>query len=120
MCFKFIKYSRAKIAKTDIECWKVINKNKTNALSHLSHIPQIKYKKGEICEKQTLQKEGYTFYVINKGYHSYKTKADAAGAVWCGLSVLKNRYCYKEFIIPAGTRYYENKEEYVSETIMML
>jgi len=124
MCFKTTKSAGAKIAKTDIKCWKVINRDGTNALSRTClHIPMIKYEKNKACKKEKLRKTYDAFYgtfVIDEGYHSFHSKNDAIFDVRDGLSVEKGFYCYRKFIIPKGTRYFSNRTEYVSETIIML
>lgn len=119
MCFETTKSARAKIAKTDIECWKVINRDHTNAFGHIPPMPIIKYKTGKKQRRVIIVKDGYQIFM---GYHSFREKEIAA----YHLTHPKWNYDYnkermvKMFIIPAGTRYYENKTEYVSETIMLV
>lgn len=114
MCFETTKSARAKIAKTDIECWKRGRNDlsgvfKTSVFGHAYKVgkrnPIVKIRKERNIE------EGETSWVIGAGYHSYKSDNDSLA--WMG-------YLFKKFIIPAGTRYYENETEYVSETIKML
>jgi|GEM_PF-4615394 len=128
MCFETTKSARLKIAKTDIECWKVINRDLTNAFSrHLKDrfgANPVRYESGKVMPKIVIKKEGSPFWygdgdrVINKGYHSFIKKPI--------LKIIKEwkvdnkNIIARKFIIPAGTRYYENETEYVSETIMML
>lgn len=123
MCFIVKKSSEAKIAEKDIMCWKFVNPDGTNAFSgHLFHkgVLPIKYTPGQLMPRVSINKVGIpSFSIINEGYHSFIKKPFKYEIHWWRVDD-KNYTEIKVFIIPAGTRYYENDEEYVSETIMML
>lgn len=111
MCFETTKTARAKIAKTDIKCWKYLDAGNYSPCYGL-----FRYEKGKPCSDVELNIietcESDTGHGITAGYHSYKTKNSAP--YW-----LRSDTFVKRFIIPVGTRYYENKTEYVSETIIL-
>jgi hypothetical protein len=108
MCFYTTKTARAKIAKTDIECWKRLQPNKTPLFYR--HLPP--YLKNKKSPKIKIHKH---FDAVEQGYHSFQTQHIAVQFTYCfGES------CVHKFIIPAGTRYYENETEYVSETIILV
>jgi hypothetical protein len=131
MCFITKKSARAKIAKTDIECWKYINKNLTNAFSillkHKYKANPVRYVANAIMPhvklRKTKEESGWndiTHYHIKKGYHSFIYKPSCVDAGW----ILDNssETIIAKFIIPEGTRYYQDNErgQYVSETIMLV
>jgi len=108
MCFETTKSAKAKIAKTDIECWKVLHKWNS------APCQRMRYFKGKRNPDVKIILESYMRdYFIGPGYHSYKS-----------LELAKESYLnysyIKKFIIPTGTRYFENKTEYVSETIILI
>jgi len=109
MCFRTTKSARAKIAKTDIECWKLLCK------WNIAPCQGMRYFKGKRNCNVKIKTECYNniSYFIYQGYHSYKSIELAERSPLCHDYI-------KKFIIPAGTRYFENKTEYVSETIIML
>ena len=119
MCFETTKNARAKIAKTDIECWKVIRINNSPVYKWV-HNSKIIYKKGKVMPMVTI-----SFYkgIIEAGYHSSKTNTEMlitiASFMSCG-AIDKKEMIICKFIIPVGTRYYENETEYVSETIKLI
>ena len=117
MCFNTTKSARAKIAKTDIECWKYLFPDNSPPFPGVHGI-NTPYQQNEISEKVKIRKNG--FCSIDKGYHSYKNENTCINnskhySEWMDIEVI-----IKKFIIPAGTCYYENSKEYVSETIIML
>jgi hypothetical protein len=110
MCFITTTKARAKIAKTDIKCWKYLfpyyagRKYESACVWNFSYTPNV------LMQHIDIKKEGS---LINEGYHSYKSKETSDNA--------KNpQHETYLFIIPKGTRYYENNTEYVSETIMLV
>jgi len=106
MCFTTRKNARAKIAKTDIECWKVLQ------MLNKSPCEGYRYHRNKINPKVQIKKLAGNIN-IQEGYHSYKSLQFAYNTIFS--------YSYvRRFIIPAGTRYFENKTEYVSETIMLM
>ena len=121
MCFETTKSARAKIAKTDIECWKCLKKSFYNPCSG-GGIIRTKYQKDFLNPIVEMRKANPTWTCaeceINEGYHSLKSLKLARV-----MREIKHWYLkgtiIKKLIIPAGTRYYENKTEFVSETIIM-
>ena len=127
MCF-YLKSpkQRAKTAKTNIECWKVIRTDNSPSYQWV-HNRKDQYLFNTPCDKVKIvpNEDGE----INKGYHSYKNpNSKVSGDM---LPIDKVLYCSSgaleesdikiaKFIIPAGTRYYENDTEHVSETIMLV
>ena len=116
MCFETTKYSKPKRAEKDISCWKMLNVDYT-PLYHRTNPP---YESGVLNPIIKLKKVlGDWLYSIYEGYHSYRVKEEA---IYCAdelFAVGNTKTLVKEFIIPKGTLYYKNKEEYVSETIIM-
>lgn len=119
MCFEVKPKSRAKIAKTDIECWKVLDEDNAPP-----YFPSFSYVKGFINPTVKIVVDRYRgIGDIEEGYHSLKNENVIDNLKkW---SRLRNYFKadpsrLKKFIIPAGTRYYENDTEYVSETIMLV
>jgi hypothetical protein len=126
MCFETTKSAKAKIAKTDIECWKVVNRDLTNVFSrHLKDrfdANPVRYESEKAMPKIVIKKEVSDFWYgdmqINKGYHSFIKKPLLK--ILREWKVDNKKIIIHKFIIPTGTRYFENKTEYVSESIMML
>jgi hypothetical protein len=113
MCFESTEYAKSKLAKTDIECWKVLKKGKK---SFRSPFRTFSYKIGVVTPLVKLHKETWE-YCIYQGYHSYRSEKRAIESYHYDSS--SHKIC--KFIIPAGSRYYANVEgEYVSERIMLL
>jgi hypothetical protein len=123
MCFNTTKSARAKIAKTDIECWKCLLKDYTNLYRYaIGRV--IIYKKGVKQLLVSIKKERIyndTERIIDEGYHSFKDKicANKLKREYPSIGFRKD-IIIKKFIIPIGTRYFENETEYVSETIMLV
>ena len=121
MCFETTKSARAKIAKTDIECWKVIKKDFYPLYwsdNFRTKKQARKYIRNKLCNRVLFSYcNGKNYRVIELGYHSCKEKD--------GIKISSIMFYHEndgiicKFIIPAGTRYYENETEYVSETIIM-
>lgn len=106
MCFSTTKNAKAKIAEKDIECYKILIRG------IYAPCQKKRYKKNESNPNVPLVKRrDGNYYMIDKGYHSYKTLGSAKASWLLGKIV--------RFIIPKGTRYYSNRIEYVSETIVM-
>jgi hypothetical protein len=113
MCFHTEKPARVKKAKTDIECWKVLTEE--NRPFYFTEYPP--YEKGVVNPKiKLLRRER----IIEKGYHSFKTRNVSGCRPLASNQVDEHPETFKKFIIPAGTKYYENNTEYVSETIMLV
>jgi len=134
MCFVTTKSAKAKIAKEDIVCWKVLNSDFSPIYGFQYVLHTHPYLKGVVNSRVIIKKEQDIFfdfgvpsmYVINEGYHSYKSESIAEGecpmlmfflpAAGFPIGDIK----VVMFLIPKGTKYYENQKEYVSETIIML
>jgi hypothetical protein len=108
MCFSSTKYAKRKTAKTDIECWKLLKSGR----GYKSNYRKFSYKKGVINPLVELIKD-YN-YNIHHGYHSYRSKDMAE------MSFIPRVHKLCKFIIPAGSHYYANVWEYVSEQIMLV
>jgi hypothetical protein len=112
MCFETTKSAKAKIATEDIVCYKILYP-KFFRHSFESPCENFHYTPNKTTKQVTIKLVGKC---INKGYHSYKTKNIAKRSI---LFSADSHEIYK-FIIPQGTRYYKNKTEYVSETIILV
>ncbi len=117
MCFVIHKdHVRKKIAKQDILCYKTIFRD-GSAL-----IQDYIYEQGVLNPMIKLKKDNcFTVVKIEAGYHSY-SNSDVKPQV-LQYSRLEEYDVYTAaFKIPKGTGYYFNpeKQEYVSETIIML
>jgi hypothetical protein len=110
MCFETSKTAMAKVAKSDIECWKAVYLFNGKILSACE---DFEYVKNIIQLKITLEKhQSYSFgWEIRYGYHSCKSLKEAKS--WPSYLTVK------KFIIPKGTLYFSNRREYVSETIIL-
>ena len=112
MCFVTTESVKAKIAKNDIKCWKVLFP-RLGGNKYESPVESFHYHPGRKTKKVILNKVNSR--IINEGYHSYITKKDAENSsLMCG-----SKEIYK-MIIPKGTRYFSNSTEYVSETIILV
>ena len=109
MCFD-VKSKRAKIAKENIKCYKYLfpefygNKYEC-AVKEFHYIPN------KLNKRIKIKKNGSR---IDEGYHSYRKRETSESCKDAG------RHQTYLFIIPKGTRYFENEEQYVSETIMLV
>ena len=118
MCFESSRTAKAKIAKTDIECWKVFRKpiSKRQVNFHPIYRSDYTYKVGKIQPVIKLMKGLNN--EIHKGYHSYRTYNYAKNSGWF-MKEKDNEI--KKCIIPKGVTYFSNREgEYVSSTIILL
>lgn len=123
MCFDTTKLAKAKIAQADIKCWKVIRED-NSPVYVWSHGITTPYIKGEDAPRVIIKKQLGSFnnYIIREGYHSCKIRKGLINtALYKGRgSITRSQIKTARFIIPKGTRYYENEKEYVSETIMLV
>ncbi len=121
MCFTTTKSARAKIAKEDIVCWKFLSGN-FYAPFRCIHRVALKYRPNIVQPKIRLYKRELFAddYRIYEGYHSYISRETAKKDFAEYHFKLSNGEKWHKFIIPAGTRYFENKTQYVSETIMLV
>jgi hypothetical protein len=116
MCFYSSESAKQKIAKTDIECWKVLKKPKD--FEHFngfeSQYQKFIYEKNVVTDSVKLVKYCEE---IEEGYHSYRSIKRAKAI----RSFSTDRHVICKFVIPAGTHYYSNIfGEYVSERIMLI
>lgn len=113
MCFQLQnKNSRIRIAKEDIVVFKVgRGKKYFNCLYQF----YFKYKKDKLQKKVELiplLSWNGSYKYINSGYHSYRNLDNTEDNMF-----LYSRKKIGIFIIPKGTKYYQNRREIVSETI---
>lgn len=112
MCFK-LKSKRAKVAKKNIICYKAsdLRRESKAVVSFRPYfVSSFKYLLNKKTKKVILSVNCNE--TILEGYHSIKSKDN-----WW-LERRAENYKIGKFIIPKGTRYYENYEEYVSETLI--
>lgn len=120
MCFwinESKEFKKAKVADRNIVCYKVSNHPKQSRVKNYLRPYfqfEFKYLLSKSAPKQSLDADrsfdGKRY--IREGYHSYKD-SNHSWVVFKG-SMKK----IGKFIIPKGTKYYENKTEYVSETLI--
>lgn len=123
MCFYTTKTARTKIAKEDIKCWKVLADGNAS-YCQMRQQKHFQYYTGQITDSVILKKnrssDFYDGYIINEGYHSFKTSdiadLDIAVNIKYGIETGEKH----RFIIPKGAYYFSNKSEYVSSTIMLI
>ena len=114
MCFWSSPSAKAKVAKTDIVCWKVFARDliKNQIIIHPVYMSNYTYKLGEVQPIENLEKDDIDDSIRN-GYHSYRTLGHAGG--WSA-----GRHHIRECVIPKGATYYSNRDgEYVSSTIIV-
>jgi hypothetical protein len=124
MCFEVRLQTEAIKAKQDIICYKVISVNNAPWFkgTHGCEIPykingdnkrvKIKPYEGENNDERIVLK-------IDKGYHSFITRHGAEN-LWSYKMTSRKENKISRFIIPAGTIYYQNRSEYVSENIILI
>lgn len=95
------------IAKRDIVCYKILNKGYS-----LFHEYLYKYNKKNPEIKLIPEKIAYSYAKrISEGYHSYRRQQYAKEGVGYWEQLV-------QFIIPKGSTYYKNEDEYVSSQII--
>lgn len=126
MCF-VVDSDKEKIAVEDITCYKVLIAPSFLArffyfYGQFTYFKYWFWYKYFPCKKVNIEIDFEPSLpyqkTIEKGYHSYRNSS---------ANVLQNYYNYSfdnnlilvEFIIPKGTRYFENKTEYASERIRL-
>lgn len=115
MCFyPLSKNEKPKIAEKDIICWKKLRATEKGLRNPFMSAPDTFYLPGVLMPIIRLIKrtDKYDNAIIEKGYHSYKSE-DICSWHWTRCSTHK-------FIIPQGSKYYEDRTEYVSSQIMMV
>lgn len=112
MCYVLKENEESKIADKDIVVYKIICSDGT---------PLHNYKEGFkynflsrfFCKKVNIKvQKSHKENIIFEGYHSYRSLEYAKGIRVYSTIIRK-------FIIPKGTKYYCNNNEYVSERILM-
>lgn len=105
---------KEKIAKIDIDVYKIINIENKSEWKHFQYVPNTLYR---LRKKLNLeQKAGLVtklnYYKIDEGFHSYDKNAVETQQIVPFLKLVK-------FIIPKGAKYYYNSRfgEYVSSSI---
>jgi hypothetical protein len=121
MCFETTESAKLKIAKKDIKCWKVLDGNLAPFFStdhgynspYIENKRNIKVKIEKVLRRTSIGKR----FVVNEGYHSFRSllSANMFAQGWSSWSSE-----IRIFIIPKGTRYFSNRTEYVSETIILV
>ncbi len=110
MCFINEKrWTTAKVAENDIIVYKGLDREKDGTLSS-PYRPRTKWTARSICK---IKRDFITFgkpYNINKGFHSCKNAVQAT----------RHAARVYKFCIPAGSLYWENHNEYVSDTIKLV
>ena len=116
MCF-VVKHKKAKIATSNIVCYKVSNHPKrSNVEDYFRPYYYCSFK--YLLNKRTpsvaihIGRDWNGDHSIRDGYHSLQSFKDGWIAWERGTKKIG------KFIIPKGTKYYENKTEYVSETLI--
>ena len=110
MCFINEKgWETAKVAAEDIIVYKGLNRSKDGILSSPYRL-RTKWTARSICK---IKRDFITFgkpYNINEGFHSCKNAVQAT----------RHTARVYKFCIPAGSLYWENHNEYVSDTIILV
>lgn len=112
MCFHNKKnWKIAKVAAEDIIVYKGLDRDSRNKeILKSPYNPTTKWKSNVICKiKSGFVRVGNPS-TIHIGFHSCKNQLDAS---------FHSKHVFK-FKIPAGSLYWENNEEYVSDTIILL
>jgi len=118
MCFeKFVKSKKDNIpliAEKDIICYKIVFK-KFLGLYYKSLYRRFVYHHYKLykCTFDVYPALNSNYMKVEAGFHSYK---DRDIAIY-NLDVYENRGIIVKFIIPKGSKYYENAREYVSNQI---
>lgn len=83
---------------------------------------EVRSRVGEDCLKYKLRRLWFILtrpgYVVNEGYHSYKERPIYPHEV-IYRHPAGGKVRVVKCIIPKGTKYYENEDDYVSETIII-
>lgn len=113
MCFfTRPRVKAAKVAKSDIVAFKLM-KNVT-LIQASSPFQSKKWDVGTIQSAKLRTKLNYAGERINEGFHCFKTPDDARRY---------SRECYHKLVpvlIPAGSSYYENDTQFVSNCMVLL
>ena len=123
MCF-VVDSDKEKIAIEDITCYKVLISLPFwgRLLYFYGQCTYFKYwfwYKYFPCKKVNIKIDfvASPYQTIEEGYHSYRNSSIINELH--GYYNIDNNLILVEFIIPKGTRYFENKTEYVSERIKL-
>lgn len=112
MCFDVTDRQRHR-AKKDIICYKVMS-------THNGLIGSPYYNRGvwEELEIRETSLDKKAFKSINSGFHSHQSKVFAKAWKYVHFEGDRN-YKIFTFIIPKGSYYYQNDEQYVSNRIYL-
>jgi hypothetical protein len=122
MCFKKQKFfnRKAKIAKKDIKCFKVLELNIRTGEIISPCYPTLYFENNDIHDIKEIECKFVNDHAsrghINQGIHSFSTYHEAC--LFSELAIYTDEY---NAIIPKGTLYYYNskKHEYVSEKLIV-
>ncbi len=136
MCFELSEHSKELIAGKDIPVWKAITDDARPYIQFFNADNPFVYKFGVDTEQVPLKVVLHPFYPkIEAGYHSCVSKEHCIrfmyGNGWCtedgnvrygSLAHRRGKgLVFAEFVIPKGTKYYENVEGFlVSEVIRLV
>lgn len=116
MCFIIDpKQPDFKIAENDIDCYKLSWEDRENVVSDIFrpfHREYFTYTLNKKTKDEIVCPSFFGSDSINEGYHSFKDESKLIGTF--GITPRATG----KFIIPKGTKYYENDYEYVSETLI--
>ncbi len=118
MCFK-LRYEdkKPRVAKQDIVCWKILRMDNRSPMYDLViDRKEEAWTPGYIYweKSQTFRKSSISQYKVNGGCFHSKRMRKLAKISWIMDDGDKK---VVKMIIPKGAKYYENDEEYVSDTI---
>jgi len=122
MCFDATKTLRAKIAKKDIICWKVLAEDNFAYCRAIKGV-KFQYFVNQLTDTVCLKRNRLDYLheaTIVEGYHSFKTEYGADNDINENDGFHLPPCEKHKFIIPEGAKYYENDKEYVSSTIMLI
>ena len=132
MCFEknCIGKIKASLAKEDIMCWKIINDDyspiyggKSKNMTHNITTPYVLNERAPLVKLKASYKQygslGFNL-TISKGYHSYRYEHEALTIKIIHGTVEGKKSMLQSFVIPKGSKYYQNENQFVSETIIMI
>ncbi len=121
MCFYIRKRDKvAKVAEKDIHCFKVLTQEivgkRVGYISPSRSFSRYPWRIGKVKHEKKLARlvSDVYHFCINQGLHSKKTKRG------CLPWLHKNERRVFKAIIPAGSLYWENRGEYVSDALCVI
>lgn len=114
----------ALIAKKDIVCWKLVQVTKRGVLRGY-YRSKFRYILNKVYNTRFGFEDGYDYdyKCIHKGFHSYQKKKDLLREEWGYSFIFLKEYEYTKLVkcvIPKGTKYYKNTNQYVSKSIKLV